>query len=97
MVQMKQCGVAFVRCLGRQICRVRGHHYFYPGGEIRSWSAYSCTRCGELDRPIESLPYRPDGEDFDPIYSDEEYQEDVEQQFKLERRWISWLSYPRWI
>ena len=94
---MEQVGIAVFRWLGRQVCRVRGHHYFYPGGEVRSWAAYSCIRCGELDRPIESLPYRPDDEDFDPASSDPEYQEGVEREFKLERRWISWLPYPHWI
>lgn len=96
MKQVKRCGIVFVRWLGRQVCRVRGHHYFYPGGEVRSWVAYSCVRCGALDRAIESLPYSPDDECFDPTDTPE-YQEYVEQQYEQERRWISWLPYLRWL
>lgn len=88
--------VAIVRWVGRLVCRIKGHRYFYPGGEARSWGAYSCVRCKELDRPIESLPYRPDDEKLDPTDS-AEYQAHIDKNFECERRWISWLHYPRWI
>lgn len=90
-------GIDFVRWLGRQVCRVRGHRYFYPGGEVRSWAAYSCVRCGELDRPLETLPYRPDDDGFDPLLDDLDYQKEIERQHALERRWVSWLLFPHWV
>lgn len=56
-----------------------------------------CSVRGHRYHPIESLPYRPDDEEFDSTFSDEDYQEEIERQHKLERRWFSCLPYLRWI
>lgn len=84
------------RKVGAIVCAVRGHDYFYPGGEINSWCAYACVRCGELDRPLESLPYRPDDAD-DFNWNDEEREERIEQDHELARRWFAPLPWPRWL
>lgn len=96
-MKIKYLFTDFVRWIGKQICRVKGHNYFYPGGEVRSWCAYGCIRCSELDRPIDSLPYRPDDEEFFDLTDTDEYREYVDQQHERERRWISWLPFPHWI
>lgn len=88
--------IDFVRWIGRQVCRVRGHHFFYPGGEVRSWAAYSCVRCGELDRPLDTLPYRPDDDGFD-LLDDPDYRQEIDREHAQERRWFSRLPFPHWL
>lgn len=85
--------IAVSRWLGRMICRVRGHNYYYPGGAYDSFCAYGCIRCGELDRPLESLPatVRDEFGDWPEVdFNDSE-------EFEHARRWVPFLSYPRWI
>ena len=67
------------RALGRLVCRARG--------------AYSCIRCGELSRPLESLPFAPDDDDWDRFDDHDE----VERQYRRAARWFSWLPFPRWL
>ncbi len=84
------------RKFGAAVCAARGHSYFYPGGAINTWCAYACVRCGELDCPLESLPCRPDDDgDFDR-YNDE-YEQQLEQDYERARRWFAPLPWPRWL
>lgn len=85
-----------IRLIGKLVCRMKGHNFFHPGGLHASWCAYTCVRCGETDRPIESLPSPPEDEFFVDPYDTmpEEY---VNEQYERERRWISWAPFPRWI
>ena len=85
-----------VRWIGRQVCRVKGHNYFYPGNLITNWCAYTCVRCGETDRPIESLPSPPEDEFFTDPY-DTMPDEYVNEQYERERRWVSFLPFLHWI
>lgn len=84
------------RWTGRQVCRIRGHRYYYAGGAFCSDYAYGCIRCGELDRPLDSLPERTLDEDgyYDEPYYDEEIDRE---EFNQARRWFSWLPYPKWL
>lgn len=84
------------RKIGAMVCAIRGHNYFYPGGTINSWSAYTCIRCGELDRPLESLPDRPDDAD-DHEWYDEVHELRLEREHELARRWFVRLPWPRWL
>lgn len=83
------------RAIGAQVCKVRGHLYYYPGGAIDTCCAYSCIRCRELDRPLESLEPRPLDEDYD--YCDWDRFEDDQRDFEYFCRWFSWLPFPRWL
>ncbi len=97
-MKIKYLLINLVRWIGKQVCNVKGHNFYYPGGEVRTWNAYSCIRCGEFDRPIESLPNPP--EDFDygfDLTETPEYQEMIDQEHERERRWITWLPFPHWI
>jgi len=84
------------RWIGRQICKIRGHHYHYPGGAYCTDYAYGCIRCGELDRPMESLPELVPDEDG---YWDEPlFDEDIDhEEFDRAKRWFSCLPYPKWL
>lgn len=73
---------------GKRVCKIKGHNYFHPGGLHASWCAYTCVRCGETDRDIETLPSPPEDEFFTDPY---------EEQYETERRWISWAPFPHWI
>lgn len=94
-------GLRLSRAIGAAVCRVLGHEYFYPLGEVTSWSAYSCVRCNALSRPLEDLPYAPgwDDEDYggyNDRFSDPDVDERIEREWAISRRWVSWLPWPRW-
>ncbi len=95
-MKIKYAFMDFVRWIGRQVCRVKGHNYFHPCGLHATWCAYTCVRCGETDKPIESLPSPPEDEFFTDPYENmpEEY---VNEQYERERRWVSWTPYLHWI
>jgi hypothetical protein len=95
-VKIKYIFTDFVRWIGKLVCKIKGHNYFHPGGLHATWCAYICIRCGETDKPIESLPRPPEDEFFTDLYESmpEEY---VNEQYERERRWISWAPYPHWI
>lgn len=95
-MKIKYAFIDLVRWIGKQVCKIKGHNYFHPGGMHATWCAYTCARCGETDKPIESLPSPPDDEFFTDPYESmpEEY---VIEQYEQERRWISWAAYPHWI
>lgn len=80
--------------VGRLVCAVRGHRYFYQNGCINSWCAYSCVRCGELSRPLESLPYPPDDYEYE---WDERDEETIDRDLARCARWVPFLPFPRWI
>lgn len=83
------------RWIGRQICKLRGHRYYHAGGAYDSHCAYGCLRCGELDRPIESLPPTTPDEYGDwpeaLVFNGEQ------EQYEHARCWFSWAPYPKWI
>lgn len=82
----------FSRWLGAQVCIFRGHRYFYSDGVFNTNCAYLCVRCCELDRPIESLPEitLDDWPDIDGADAEKEAKHD-------DRRWFSWLPFPKWL
>jgi len=87
------------RAIGALVCRLRGHEFFYPGGEVNSWSAYSCVRCNALSRALEDLPNAPGPDDDhydDNHYFDDDWQDRVDREWALAKRWVSWLPWPRW-
>lgn len=85
------------RLIGAQVCKVNGCRYHYANGCIDSWKAYACIRCGELDRPLESL--EPCPLDFCPCdeYSSLEEADEGERLYQLDTRWFSCLPLPRWL
>jgi hypothetical protein len=85
----------FSRRLGALVCFFREHRYFYASGSYNFNCAYSCVRCGELDRPIESLPET--GPDEYGDWSDIDLSEDIAKEAEHERRWFRCLPYPKWI
>ncbi|MCZ2135846.1 MAG: hypothetical protein LC098_10540 [Burkholderiales bacterium] len=93
-----ELAVQVSRKVGAMVCAVRGHDYFYPGGEINSWCAYACVRCGQFDRPLESLPYRPDdADDYIGWNDNDEREQRIEQEYELARRWFAGRPWPRWL
>jgi hypothetical protein len=90
---MKRWLIQLSRTLGRCVCAVRGHRYFYPGGCWNSWSAYTCVRCGALSRDLDSLDFVPDDEPFIGF----EDEDDIALELSVERRWITRLPFPRWL
>jgi hypothetical protein len=93
----KQTWVVICRKIGAGVCGLRGHDFFYPHGSIDSWRAYTCIRCGELSRPLDSLPSAPvtDTDDNDS-WRDDDDDLRLEDEHAKARRWIAWLPWPRW-
>lgn len=83
------------RALGHQICRVRECRYHYPGGACCTWYAYACVRCGELDRPLDSLAPMPDDDYYDDLWYYDPGRAQAEADYA--RRWFRWLPWPRWL
>lgn len=95
---LRLCLLPASRALGAVVCRIKGEHrYHYADGSWNSWCAYQCIRCGELDRPLESLPDAPDWGDYD--YDDHGYQdrEAEDAAYARDARWFARLPWPRWI
>lgn len=93
-----ELAVQVSRKLGAMVCAVHGHRYFYPDGMYVAWRAHSCVRCGQWDQPLESLPYRPEGEGDDLFdYFDEEREQQIERERDQAKRWFAPLSWPRWL
>lgn len=92
---MRRLLLILSRRLGSLVCKCRGCRYDY-GGAICSWRAYGCVRCGELDRPLESLPYAPSFEDDDYPHwlDDNDFDQQEADRF---RRWFTFLPFPRWL
>lgn len=95
--QLRLIVLAVSRFLGRLVCRVKGHKPHYPFGSWNNWSAYSCIRCGELDRPLESLPAAPGWDE--PEYEDWDRHDRDEQiaERRFAARWFGRLPWPRWV
>lgn len=93
-MKLRLLRVRLSRALGGLVCRVRCQHLysFELIGCYKGWCAYSCIRCGELDRPLDDLPPAPD--DDDRNYYDDTY---AELAVRQGRRWISWLPWPKWL
>jgi len=94
MNRVRAITVSTSRALGAVVCAARGHRYYYHRGEVRSWCAYSCCRCGALDRPLDSLPFAPNDDD---IWNEPEEQTEFDAEYRRFRRWVSWLPVPRWV
>jgi len=94
-MKIKYFFIDIVRWFGKQVCRVKGHDFFFPGGCIDSYSAYTCVRCGELSRSLDSLPTMPDDEweahGFGPD------NDEIEREHERARRWSARIRYPKWI
>lgn len=83
------------RWLGKQVCKARGHRYYYAGGAFDSNCAYDCLRCGELDRPIESLPETVPDEGG--CWPDIGFGPEEDARTERARRWFASLPWPKWI
>jgi hypothetical protein len=83
------------RCIGALVCFFRGHRYFYHRGCYDNNCAYSCVRCGELDKPLESLQEIEPDEYGD--WPDIDLSEDEEKEAEHDCRWFSWFPFPKWL
>ncbi|WBG61856.1 hypothetical protein ELR50_02765 [Pseudomonas citronellolis] len=90
--------VKLSRLVGAQVCKVKGCRYHYANGCYDSWKAYACIRCGELDKPLDSLAPRPDyiDDEWDE-YRDWAEVEEGERLYQLDTRWFACLPFPRWL
>lgn len=88
------------RALGACVCAAKGEHLYiwHFTGSFDNWHAYQCLRCGELDRPLESLPSAPDAYDAGFGCADEYADREAEdRQYNQARQWHPALPFPRWI
>lgn len=102
MVMMQRTAVHISRFIGRCVCKLRGHNYYYPGGECCSLFSYACIRCNELDFPIDDnqdTAATSCGDDYFRVdYDCIDYDSEREKEdFEYSRRWVKWLPYPKWL
>lgn len=87
------------RALGAVVCKLKGgHRYFYADGSWNNWSAYQCVRCGELSRPLGSLPNAPswDEDGYDDHWTSRDHEQEA-RDYAHNARWFARLPFPRWI